>query len=234
MRIIPVLDIASGAIVHARGGDRARYRPVSTAVVDGRRPGALLAVLKQTYRFDTVYVADLDAIAGTGENNALIDKLAEQYAGLNIWLDCGPAGFPFSDARFRRVLGSEYGASPRLVMPELDEPDSWILSLDYRHGRLAGSTDFVTPEQWPHTVIVLDLDRVGSGNGAGQRHLEVMAATAAPHCWIVGGGISSSEELRRLDRDGVQAALVASILYSGGLAEAGFARKKMPRTGRGI
>ncbi len=232
MQIIPVLDVAGGAVVHARGGDRARYQPVAAAIGDGREPLALLAALRERYCFDTVYVADLDAISERGDNRVLIDTLAAEHQALEFWVDAGATAAP--PGRLRRVVGSEYGAHPRLALPDFGRPASWVLSLDYRHDRLEGSVDFVAPEHWPHTVIVLDLDRVGSRRGAGRRHRRLMAGAAGSHRWVVGGGIRDDEELLELERDRVDAVLLASALYSGALANSGFARKKMPRTKRGI
>ena len=64
MRILPVMDLCGGQVVHAVRGDRARYRPLTTTLMAGSDPGAIGRALRDIFGFDSIYVADLDAIAG--------------------------------------------------------------------------------------------------------------------------------------------------------------------------
>ncbi|HVE77890.1 MAG TPA: hypothetical protein VNA89_03460, partial [Gemmatimonadaceae bacterium] len=67
MRVIPVLDLRGGRAVHARGGDRARYEPVRSAVAPAAPPGDALALARgdrDALALADRYVADLAALGG--------------------------------------------------------------------------------------------------------------------------------------------------------------------------
>ena len=69
--------------MHARGGDRDRYQPVSAV-------GGDAVALARFYRARGVaelYVADLDAIGGRPAQDAIVDALIG--LGLPLWLDAG-------------------------------------------------------------------------------------------------------------------------------------------------
>jgi len=64
MRLIGVIDLAGGLAVHARGGDRAQYRPVTRVAghaIDGD-PRALARTYVERFGIAELYVADLNAI----------------------------------------------------------------------------------------------------------------------------------------------------------------------------
>ena len=69
--------------MHARGGDRDRYRPVSG--VDG--DAVALAGLYRSRGVAELYVADLDAIAGQSAQDGIVNALIG--LGLPLWLDAG-------------------------------------------------------------------------------------------------------------------------------------------------
>jgi phosphoribosylformimino-5-aminoimidazole carboxamide ribotide isomerase len=64
MRIIPVLDIFRGCAVHARGGNRVSYAPLSSQLAPGTTGDALAIVraFHDRLGFRDLYLADLDAI----------------------------------------------------------------------------------------------------------------------------------------------------------------------------
>ena len=86
--IIPVLDLKHGDVVRARAGDRANYRPIATPLASGSTPRSVARGLLRLAPFRTLYIADLDAIAGEGNHRATIAKLAEDDRRCNLFLDC--------------------------------------------------------------------------------------------------------------------------------------------------
>ena len=72
-RIIFVVDISDGVVVHARGGKREEYRPVSESsrVCSS---SLLHEVLKDVSPME-LYVADLNRIVGTGSNLNLLKDI---------------------------------------------------------------------------------------------------------------------------------------------------------------
>ena len=67
-------------------------------------------------------------------------------------------------------------------------------------------------------MIVLDLARVGIGEGTGTEKLCARLTAAHPSLEVIaGGGVRGPEDLRRLTGCGVRTALVASALHDGRL-----------------
>jgi phosphoribosylformimino-5-aminoimidazole carboxamide ribotide isomerase len=219
MKIIPVIDLMGGLAVHAVRGHRESYRPLRTPLCRDPDPFAVVASYLQLHPFDTFYVADLDALTGRGRQDSLIAALQREFPGRRFWVDAGmPEEPPVVQGSSRiPVIGTESMRAEdwhRLSSC----PGEWILSLDWRDGSLDGP-DIVLqqPQGWPERVVVLTLDRVGSLTGPDWKRLEWMHSLAPNRRLIAAGGIHHEEDLRRLARSGVEAALVASALHFGTL-----------------
>jgi HisA/HisF family protein len=87
MRIIPVLDLKGGLVVHAVRGERSRYAPVRSVLTASAEPLAVAGAFRTALGLSECYVADLDAIARQGDHAGAIRSLAG--AGLAVWLDAG-------------------------------------------------------------------------------------------------------------------------------------------------
>ena len=217
---IPVLDIKDGQAVHATGGDRARYAPLRSAYFPDMTLGGMVAHLAAN-GFGLLYCADLDAIAGRGENSAMIERaLAPQTTKLHCWLDAGIAHW--SDYQRLRekhptatlILGSETLGDPSLPARLKKQGLPFVLSLDFRDGRLLGDRQLLArPEHWPDKVIVLCLNKVGGDQGCDWPCLRAVQRRSPQQKLIYGGGVRGQRDLDQLRALGVQAALVASSLY---------------------
>src|SRR5436305_5120265 len=86
MRIVPVLDLKGGIVVHARRGQRARYAPLRSALVAGCEPVPVARALCAVCRTSRMYVADLDAIGGDPVDAGTLQALA---ALAELWVDAG-------------------------------------------------------------------------------------------------------------------------------------------------
>ena len=67
MDVIPVLDVRGGRALHARRGERAAYAVVDGVLGRGDDPLALARAFRERLGRRRVYLADLDAITGTGD-----------------------------------------------------------------------------------------------------------------------------------------------------------------------
>jgi phosphoribosylformimino-5-aminoimidazole carboxamide ribotide isomerase len=94
-----------------------------------------------------------------------------------------------------------------------------ILSLDHRAGQLITATSSLTPAGhtsawWPHRVIAMTLDQVGSYDGPDLATFERIRAHAPTHTAVIGaGGIRHREDMAAAARTGASAWLVASALH---------------------
>jgi phosphoribosylformimino-5-aminoimidazole carboxamide ribotide isomerase len=221
--LIPVIDLKAGQVVHARAGERDLYRPIETRLTRSSAPHDILEALLALGKFAHVYVADLDAITGTGSHDALLAQLAQQFA-VKFWVDRGigtAARAVGLSGGLKPVIGSE-SLSSLVDLAEIASvlgPDGYVLSLDYRGEMLVGPAGIDTlPETWPNRIIAMTLARVGSGAGPDFDRLERVAAIAGDRRLFAAGGVRGLADLTRLRQLGISGALVATALHDGSLA----------------
>lgn len=224
MDLIPVIDLKGGMVVHARRGDRANYRPIETPLSPTARPLDVARGLLALHPFRRLYIADLDAIAGTGDNLAPAQEIAEAFAGLELWVDRGIAGA--AEARAWRehclgpvVLGSESAPDVTTLRAALAAAgDAAVLSLDFRGDDFQGPAAILSgATAWPRRVIAMTLARVGSGAGPDLERLAALKARAGDRAVYAAGGVRDASDLAALRRLGIAGALVATALHDGRL-----------------
>jgi phosphoribosylformimino-5-aminoimidazole carboxamide ribotide isomerase len=211
VRVVGVIDLKGGTAVHAVRGERERYRPIGDPLEIAPR-----------YGLDELYVADLDAIAGTGGNDSIIAALAR---GARVMVDAGVSEPGRAEALLdlgveRVVVGTETLADAAA----LDRLPDAVLSLDLHDGRalsrdprLAGlpALDAVALLPLPREVIVLDLARVGTSSGPDVALIAELHAGFPDLELLAGGGVRDADDLRALADAGAAGALVATALHRG-------------------
>jgi phosphoribosylformimino-5-aminoimidazole carboxamide ribotide isomerase len=245
MRVVPVLDLKGGVAVHAIRGERHAYLPVRSVLSSSSDPVELARAFQERLGSDACYVADLDAIARTGDHGPVVRAIAG--LGLSVWLDAG-AATP-DEARHAVTLG----AARVIVGTEtLRHPDDLpaiaarvkaasrgrvdcILSLDHRDGELLGGSARVADAgalgvataAWAagiRTFIVLDLARVGARAGPETESARRLRAERPEAEVVLGGGVRGADDLRALASAGYHGALVGTALHTGALGAADLAR----------
>jgi phosphoribosylformimino-5-aminoimidazole carboxamide ribotide isomerase len=220
MRCILACDLKGGIVVRGVRGDRDRYRPIaeSSRVV---RSSAPLAVISEIRPKET-YIADLDRIMGAGDHLKVIKTLSGMTRTV---ADIGVSdlkGFALAaSVSHKAILGTE--TAPLEVIERCQGPGT-VVSLDMRHGRVV-CRDPVFNLKPPEAikllnglelgaVILLDVARVGSGEGV-DVGLITEAAAVSRHDVIVGGGVRDASDLDLLERCGASGAIVASAVHDG-------------------
>ncbi len=232
MRIIPVMDLKGGHVVHAVGGRREEYLPVQSQLVASSRPEIVARAFRDQLGLHELYVADLDAIAGHEpawdvyhtlgalELALMVDAGVRDVATARSVQASGVSGI---------VIGLETVGGPSLIGEVVDElgPDSIWFSLDLKNGLPLGNV-----ASWPDAsaegivssviaqgvtrLVVLDLAHVGERRGTGTEQLCGRLIARHPTLQIVaGGGIRDTDDLGRLAALGVSGALVATALHDG-------------------
>ena len=236
MRIIPVIDLLHGRAVYARGGRRAEYLPIASALgadISGDAM-ALARLYVERLGLEDVYVADLDAIEGRAPQVALVASIAE--LGTDVWLDAGITSA--SDARQALQTGASrviIGLETLHSFEQLHEicsdagGERVAFSLDLRGGvpviAKAAAIPTHTPEAIAATavdagvaaLIVLDLERVGTGAGVDLSLLGAVRRTVPGVMLLAGGGVRGWDDLSRLEDVGCDGALVATALHGGAI-----------------
>ncbi len=217
MRVIPVLDLRGGQVVRAVAGRREQYKPSSSPLCASADPLDVMAALRGRHPFTLCYLADLDAILGTGDNRATITELLAAFPQTGYWLDAGfseprrALSWPLG-RRLRPVLGSESqvgGKAYRMLYRAL-RAHRPILSLDYREGRFLGPEDLLRQsDDWSEELILMRLDRVGVGRGP---DTALPKGVEGRRCYAA-GGVRNADDVRRLAEQGFAGVLVASALH---------------------
>ena len=222
MEVIPVIDLKNGTVVRARMGQRDRYLPIETPLSRSSDPVDVTRGLLSIFPFRTLYVADLDAIGGAGDNGPVLGRLRNDFPGLQLWVDNGIADIGaalkwLSFGYGQLVLGSE-SQNDGLIFDRLSGADV-VLSLDFRASVFLGPAVLLSCSQsWPQRVIVMTLSRVGSGLGPDlERLASVIAAAPDKHVYAA-GGIRDARDVAALKRAGAAGALVATCLHDGRLS----------------
>jgi phosphoribosylformimino-5-aminoimidazole carboxamide ribotide isomerase len=228
MRVVGVIDLKDGTAVHAVRGERERYRPVSGVI--GGDDGDALALARgfRALGLDELYVADLDAITGRGDNAALLAALAAEArlmvdAGVS---EPGRARALLDSGAQRVIVGTETLPRPGALDALLAAlPDGAVtLSVDLRDGRLLSpdaeladlpALDALSRLPRVREVIVLDLARVGSGAGPDVGLIAELHDAFPQLELLAGGGVRDADDLRALDGAGAAGALVATALHRG-------------------
>jgi phosphoribosyl isomerase A len=228
-RLIPVIDLLNGQVVRGVRGDRQAYRPIVSALCRSSEPLVVARQLCAHCNARQLYVADLYALMGGEVQRSTILALLQGLPDLEeLWLDGGfaddQAATALVDAlgvhgeRVVPVYGSESLASPEALARCFDRNRALgaraVLSLDRRDGQpldVAGCWE--TPARWPQRVIVMTLERVGSGEGPDLQTLGDVQAKAPQATLIGAGGLRSPADLAQAGNAGAAAWLVASALH---------------------
>jgi len=226
MRIVPVLDLKGGVVVHARRGQRDAYAPLRSPLVEGSEPITVAQTLCTLCRTKKLYVADLDAIAGASPDTATLSALA---AVAEPWVDAG-ATTPARAAALlrarvaRNVIGTE-SLTPGANLSPGDGPPV-ALSVDLRDGALispdpeiagrdASAAAPLARRLGVRELLVIDLARVGSGEGPPLGAVAELAAALPGVAIYAGGGVRDDADLSALESAGAIGALVATALHEG-------------------
>jgi HisA/HisF family protein len=223
--LIPALDIKDGAVVHAKAGPRAEYRPISSPFGAADDPVAIARGLLGVTGSSILYIADLDAIAGAGANFELLRGLSDALHGTTLWID---AGFSkVADCAFwfplgaTLVIGSESLATADIWREMQDAfGETVVLSLDFdEKGRRGPEALFADASLWPSRAIVMNVGRVGTEGGPDLDRLRSIVAVAGKPAIFAAGGVRHAADLAAIIGAGARGALIATALHSGALTQ---------------
>lgn len=214
MRLIPVIDLKDGVVVHAQCGQRACYQPINSPLSPSATVYDVIEAFLQLNDFDIIYVADLNAITQQGDNQALIHEVLRRYPLITFWLDAGyqsPSLAFVGLNNYRPVLGSECCTAKQLAVTK-----NALLSLDFSsHNEPLGEARLFTDSQlWSEQVIIMTLARVGSDTGVDSEKLRFYQQSYPQIDFIAAGGVRNIADLQQLKVIGINNVLVASALHT--------------------
>ena len=229
MKIIPVLDVLNGVAVHAVRGRRNEYKPLKSALCASADPVDIAAAFK-AFGFSELYLADLDAITGGQPSFSLYKKIADT-TGLKLMVDAGVTNLERAEAMLdsavsKVIIGTETLQSIDFVAESVKSfgTEKVVVSLDMMNGRIIGCFELgrlAEPTLFLREleargltqIIVLDLTKVGSGEGVNMDFLHDVIRNVCVKVFV-GGGVRNVTDLVALKELGVSGVLVATALHS--------------------
>jgi phosphoribosylformimino-5-aminoimidazole carboxamide ribotide isomerase len=236
VKIIPVIDLLNGEVVHAVRGEREKYRPVKSILTPGSNPTDIARALMSETGCMDIYIADLDAILKKGSNSKVFPSLKE--LGASLIVDAAANNVASVNAvkmacADKVIIGSETLFDINQLTEIIDKinGDSLIFSLDIRKGAvLSGAEGLkgVDPVKAIGNVvgkgikdfIILTLDLVGSGEGPDTELIRMVRKEFPMLNLISGGGVKSPGHLDLLKAAGADSVLVATALHMGWIKRA--------------
>ena len=234
-KVLPVIDLKRGQVVHGVAGKRDTYQPIVSQIVDSPHPGKVARAMCDSTGAREVYVADLDAIAGGAPDWNSYATI--QNSGCELWLDAG-TGDPESICRVvekvdcRVIVALESlpslrslekmvaGFSDRKLVFSLDLKDGLPMTRDPAASKLSAETVATFAiDAGITSMIVLDIAAVGSGTVSTvdlcrkikARHLDMELTS--------GGGVRGIEDVERFVEAGCDRVLVATAIHDGSIRE---------------
>ncbi len=229
MKAIPVIDVLNGVAVHAVMGKRKEYKPLQSVLTNSVDPFEV-AVAFKTLGFSTLYLADLDAILGKKHDLLLYSRIADQ-TGLNLMVDAGTTDVQTAkklqnSGVTKVIIGTETLQTKKFITKAIQHigADHVIVSIDMKNNNVLTQPTFDGPTDPLELLsefkalgvlefILLDLARVGSGEGANTDFLK--KAVTLQDGIYVGGGVQSLADLLELKKMGISGALLATALHTG-------------------
>ena len=228
-RLIFVMDLLDGVVVHAKRGERDKYVPIHrfSSIVTSSDPVRVLEALKPR----EVYIADLNRLMNTGNNRPIVEDLRARNSDLAIMLDYGVKCMGdlkeavAADLADKFVLGTETSSIELLEAASKSSSDI-IVSVDLFNNEVLTSDTRMKIEplqlikelnKYPvQDVILLELNRVGTKSGIDFEFL-ARAVALSEHNILCGGGVRNCEDVSKMAEIGVKGALVATAVHDGGI-----------------
>ena len=220
-RIVFVMDIRNGEAVHAVRGDREKYKPVRSRICGSSAPMDIISKLMPP----EVYIADLDRLQHLGDNFELIKKIsaktktmvdtgAENIEDVEKCLGIADTAILGTETAFLELIKKAAGRFPGKINVSIDIKNGRVLTNDRRMGVEPEKLVRMLDEYDIKDIIVLELNKVGTGAGIDVEFLRNMVELSS-HNILTGGGIKDMDDIHALEKIGVSGALVATAVHSG-------------------
>jgi len=223
-RIIFVMDILNGRVVHAVKGERSKYKPIQGSMIcDSSDSFEVISAVKPR----ELYIADLDQIQDIGDNFEIIKKISGKTKTM---VDIGVKNMDdvqkCAQIADTVIIGTETASFEVIENAALQFPGRVNVSIDMKNGFvLTKDTSMeVRPEDLVRRmneieikdIILLDIGKVGTSAGIDEIFLRKIAGIST-HNILVGGGIKDMDDIETLERSGIGGALAATALHNGNI-----------------
>ena len=230
-KIIPVLDLLDGLIVHAVKGVRKNYKPLESYLFNSPDLNSIINILYKKYKFDEFYVADLNAIMNREPNYDLISNIIKNPS-ISILIDLGVKKLEdtikFSSLGIKNlILGLETLENRETILKsiQLELFKKVYISVDMYSEKIITSikeyqqssiSDIIKDlsDLGVSKIILLDLRRVGSKEGGIPLLYKEIRRIFEGEIFV-GGGIKDLDNILEYHHFGFSGVLIGTALYDG-------------------
>lgn len=233
MKVIPVLDIRNGIVVHGLAGQRDEYKPVRSILLpDGSaNPRDVLDAFVEKLGISSLYIADIDSLEKRGNNFSLIRELKNNFPDIEFMVDGGFTRYEEIEKNLEAgidhiIIATESMPTMKMLM-DLEKLgyERFICSLDFRGEQFifpAADEKRCSPGAFIEKLtdtgfesfILLDVAMVGTGTGIRSDFLELRSKFPKQR-FITGGGVKDFNDAMKLSEAGFNGLLIASALHNG-------------------
>lgn len=233
MRVIPVIDLMGGIVVHGKMGERKKYKPIQSVLCRSADPLAVAYAFEDKLQLRELYIADLDAISHMGSNLQEITEI-KQNTHLKLMLDSGIRSI--DDDIFKLLSDIDRIIIATETLSGLDELDKivdqvdkskLIFSIDTMRNKILTDSKEIAAlspielaaygrDMGIKECIVLDLSKVGSEKGPNITIAKEIVDNVDISV-ITGGGIRFIDDIHYLEEHRFAGILVATALHNGNI-----------------
>jgi phosphoribosylformimino-5-aminoimidazole carboxamide ribotide isomerase len=233
MKVIPVLDIKNGTVVHGLAGQRNEYKPVRSILFPegSADPFGVLDAFVEKLGITNIYIADLDSLEKRGDNFSLIGELKKKFPEIEFMVDGGFTRYEDIEntltAGIDRVVIATESLTTMKLLADLENLgyERFICSLDFMGEQfvfLAADEQERSPRAFIekladmglNTFILLDVAMVGTGTGIRSDFLKLRSRFPKQN-FITGGGVKDFNDAMHLKEAGFDGLLLATSLHNG-------------------
>ena len=232
-RIIPVIDILNSQAVHAIKGEREKYKPLKSVLINDSNPTQIASKLKNKYLFNEFYIADLDAILQRKPNITILSKILD-IPGVEIMIDPGIKTKKNIENYFRLnlkslILGLETLRDLKVITSclKLFDTNNIVVSIDMYNEVIQTNIEEFRNQDILEIVrkiedlgvvniILLDLFKVGQKMG-GISALYLKIREQFNGEILVGGGIKDIQDIKEYKSNNFSGVLIGTALHDGSI-----------------
>ena len=232
-RIIPVIDILNSQAVHAIKGEREKYKPLKSVLINDSNPTRIALKLKNEYLFNEFYIADLDAILQRKPNITIISKILD-IPGVEVMIDPGIKTKKDIEKYFKLnlkslILGLETLRDLKVIIECLEffDTNKIVVSIDMYNEIIQTNIKEVRNQDILEIVrkiedlgvvkiILLDLFKIGQKiGGISALYLKIRKAFSGEI--LVGGGIKDIQDIKEYRSNNFSGVLIGTALHDGSI-----------------
>lgn len=236
MDVVAVIDIKNSIVVKAVAGKRNEYKKVESRILakDEKQPLEVAAAFYNKLGIRKIYIADIDAILGDGNNLESIKEIKEKYPDIEIILDAGFSAnnspIPYlEDFLDYAVIATETVKNLSFLDKMEDFNSRIIASIDLKAGNLIHNIDSWQDKNLEYIIneitnfgikkfIILDLANVGTAAGI-SKYIKELKLKFPKLDFITGGGVKDYRDVKELKRMKFSGLLIASAFHNGSLGK---------------